>query len=103
MYFYNMTLNKIIDKGVMKLATPVIAESRKHYEQYIEENGFNPVHFHYITGSENGLRGRRGMILMLGRWWRNPNYKNEGFAQTLSFYRKSQMCSLVCVNTVYYD
>lgn len=67
---------------------PVLAENYNMFMMYIRENDLNRGHFDYL-GTENSIRGRRGVILTVGRWWRNPNYRNEGFAKELSS----------CVNT----
>jgi hypothetical protein len=62
---------------------PVLAESLHIYKRYLHEHKLNPAHFDYITG-EGSIRGRRGVVLAVGKWWRNPNYRNEGFSLSLS-------------------
>lgn len=63
---------------------PVMAESQHAFKQYIEEHKLNRGHFDYISG-EGSIRGRRGVILTVGKWWRNPNFqRNEDFAQILN-------------------
>lgn len=78
------------------MGIPVLSEDFKVFKKYLEDHNFNQNHFDYIVGSDS-IRGRRGAVLLLGRWWRNPNYRNKGFAETLRAYVDGKIVSLVDV------
>jgi hypothetical protein len=62
---------------------PVLAENQHTFKRYLHEHKLNPAHFDYVTG-EGSIRGRRGVIMTVGKWWRNPTYRSEGFSMALS-------------------
>lgn len=72
----------------------VLAQDYRYFKRYISENKLNPSHFEYISSS-TGLRGRRGIVLLVGKWWRNSNYRNEDFTNYLIQARDIGRCSLL--------
>lgn len=58
--------------------TPIFAESYRIFRTYLSEHQLNPRHFAYIH-SDHNIRGYRGVAITIGRWWRNPKYRNIDF------------------------
>jgi len=63
--------------------TPILAENETKFRSYLKEHKLNSRHFSYIATSEN-LRGYRGLIITVGRWWRNPRYDNPRFYEFIN-------------------
>lgn len=75
---------------------PILAKNNHLLRVYLKEHNLNPAHFDYITG-ESSIRGRSGVILALGKWWLNPNYRNEWFEECLRSMVTSNIVSLIPV------
>lgn len=56
--------------------TPILAENYSEFRKFIRTNNLNVGHFAYVTNYEN-IRGQRGLIMAVGRWWRNKNYTSD--------------------------
>lgn len=56
--------------------TPILAEDYNEFKKFIWDNNLNIGHFAYIT-SQNTIRGQRGLIIAVGRWWRNKSYTSD--------------------------
>lgn len=56
----------------------VLAPNREAFMGYLADNRLNPAHFHFISGV-NDTRGIRGVVISVGRWWRNHGYQNADF------------------------
>lgn len=67
----------------MVMRIPVLAENLRMFNLYIESNKLNRGHFDYVVG-QGSIRGRRGVILTVGKWWRNPTYRNQDFYEALT-------------------
>ncbi|KEK23967.1 hypothetical protein [Bacillus gaemokensis] len=67
----------------MRDVTPVLAQSLSAFKAYIEEHKLNISHFSYINSGDN-LRGYRGLIITVGRWWRNDRYRSIEFYDTIN-------------------
>jgi hypothetical protein len=80
----------------MVMRVPVLAENKRVFEEYIRYHRLNRGHFDYIVG-QNVIRGRRGIILTIGKWWRNPSYRNEDFAEILKVHVNTGNISLIPV------
>lgn len=63
--------------------TPVLAESQRAFDEYIRQHQLNTRHFSYIRNEWN-LRGYRGLVVTVGRWWRNGRYRTEGFYEEIN-------------------
>lgn len=55
---------------------PILAENYRIFRRFIEEHNLNVGHFAYIQTSDN-IRGHRGVILAIGRWWINDAYNSD--------------------------
>jgi hypothetical protein len=78
------------------MRAPVLAESLTVFNAYINEHKLNRSHFDYIS-NHTSIRGRRGVFLTVGRWWRNPNYRTEWFYEALKGSMNNGNCSLIDV------
>jgi hypothetical protein len=70
----------------------VLAENQREFRRYIDENNLNLGHFEYVGVN---IRGVRGAMITVGKWWRNPNYRNEEFAHYLSMCVNAGLISLI--------
>ncbi|HDR8454007.1 TPA: hypothetical protein QC364_000799 [Bacillus cereus] len=61
--------------------TPILAENYDIYRKFISEKNLNLRHFAYISNKDN-LQGYQGLIITIGRWWRNKSY-NADFHDSL--------------------
>lgn len=59
--------------------TPVLAENYEVFVRFIKEQNLNIGHFAYISHYE-GIKGYRGLIITVSRYWRNPNYNADFFS-----------------------
>ena len=75
----------------------VLAENIDVFNRFIIDSKGAKKHFDYIE-SYNSLFGRRGVVLLVGRWWRNPNYRNDFFVEELNSKILSGLFSVVNVS-----
>ena len=61
--------------------TLIVAKNRDAYEDFLEQNGLNPVHFRYVENIRF-LVDYKGLVLMTGKWWQNETY-NGAFYEEL--------------------
>lgn len=63
----------------------VMAESNHHYREFIKTENLDVSHFRYVS-TTHGLRGHRGDVVAVGRYWSNPVYRNIEFSHFLRGY-----------------
>lgn len=78
---------------MITVVTPVLAENYRIFRRFITENNLNVGHFAYVITSDN-LRGQRGTVLAVGRWWKNDAYTSD-FQYVLEQYARSGQVSVV--------
>lgn len=81
----------------MPRITAVLAENRSVFQSYLQYNKLNPQHFAYINRSET-IRGYSGVILTVGRWWRNDNYEMQSFRDYVNTLVNRGVISIIAVN-----
>lgn len=86
--------------GDFKLAQKVLvlAENFGEVVNYVKNNNLNMKHFEYSVG-KNTFSGYRGVVILLGRWWRNPAYESKEFFGLLNYYKDTGSISCVKVQT----
>ncbi len=72
---------------------PILAESYDIFRKFVHENNLSLKHFAYISTKEN-LKDYQGLVITIGRWWRNESY-NADFHKQLEDYAHDGQVSVV--------
>lgn len=73
--------------------TPILVQDYIEFKRFIRENNLNIGHFAYVVNQDT-IRGHRGLIMAVGRWWLNKNYDAD-FHRLLEGYARMGIVSVV--------